>query len=107
LHQPFLKSEIERGEPDSPILLRFAFYRSVCRLVNARLVRPYQLQLQKDTRLTDAMRPHLFTIFDGLCKSSPHTYSLEKYQQRLRDIDVTIPASITERIRRHLEGKGS
>lgn len=98
----FLEAEMRRCEPESAILLRFAFYRSVCRLANARLVRPYQVKLQKNKQLTDAMRPHLYTIFDSLIRSAPHTHSMEKYQQRLRDIDVKIPGSITERIKQHL-----
>ncbi len=94
-----LGREIERGEPESPILLRFGFYRSICRLANAPLVRPYQLRLQNNTKLMEAMRPHLFTIFDGLARSAPHTYSFEKYRQRLSDLNVQIPPSIEARIK--------
>ncbi|MBI3396680.1 MAG: hypothetical protein HY042_12650 [Spirochaetia bacterium] len=98
-----LDKDLAAGAGDSPVLLKFAFYRSICRSVNARLLRPYQMQLMENPRIIETLQPSLWILFDGLIKSSRHTWSLRKYQDRLRDFGVRIPASIITRIRSHLD----
>ena len=88
---------------DSTILIRFAFYRSVCRAVNARLLRPYQERLLEDVDLVAELRPELFSIFDSLAQSSRHQLSLYKYRERLADSGVSVSTEIQERIRGHLQ----
>jgi len=100
-----LRRDLERGDPESPVLLRFAFYRSVCRGVNARLLRPFQDTLVANQELVRKMQPYLWTLFDELLKSSKHNYSLHKYQERLHQLGIRIPGSMMERIRGHLENK--
>lgn len=98
-----LEKALRDSDGDSPALLKFSFYRSICRSVNARLLRPYQLRLQENTALLESLRPNLYILFDGLTKSSRHTWSLQKYQDRLKDLGVRIPDSMINRIREHLE----
>ncbi|HMU84493.1 MAG TPA: hypothetical protein PKE49_05885 [Leptospiraceae bacterium] len=98
-----LKRDLEKGDPESSCLLRFAFYRSVCRGVNARLLRPYHKALLENQELVEKMKPYLWTLFDELVKSSKHNYSLMKYQDRLSQLGIGIPQSILGRIRGHLD----
>jgi hypothetical protein len=49
------------------------------------------------------MMPNLNIIFEGLSKSSKHTWSLTKYQDRIKDLGVRIPDLMINRIREHLE----
>ena len=98
-----LEKELERGDPASSVLIRFAFYRSVCRLVNARLMRPYQRRLHRDKQLIEGMKPHVFAIFDSLSRNQQHNLSMRKYQERLKEGGVRLPASIQARILAHFE----
>ncbi|MCB1307313.1 MAG: hypothetical protein KDK30_03995 [Leptospiraceae bacterium] len=98
-----LGHELDRGNAEADIVLRFAFYRSICRSINAALLRPYHLKLQNNSQLVEDLKPHLFAVFDGLCNSSQHRLSMRKYQERLRAMDVAIPDSILTQIRNHLD----
>ncbi len=98
-----LERALDNREIEASVLLRFAFYRSVCRAVNARLLRPYQERLRQDPELVRLLRPELFAIFDTLTRSSRHQLSLKKYRERLADRGVGIPSEIHERIRGHLQ----
>lgn len=97
-----LRKEIEREDPESSALIRFAFYRSVCRGVNAKLLRPYHNALLRNKTLIERMRPYLWTLFDELVRSSKHSFSLHKYQDRLKQLGVHIPESILKSIHGHL-----
>lgn len=98
-----LEREIERGDPESPTLLSFAFYRSIGRAVNQRLIRPYQQRLARNRPLIEAMRPNVHALFDGLCRSMPHNLSFRKYQQRIQASGAVIPPLIRDAIVRHFE----
>ncbi len=103
-----LEQELARPDPESDLLLRFAFYRSVCRIVNARLIRPYHLALTGNPELMRKLEPHLFPVFDILGRNSRHSMSMKKYQERIRDLGVSIPSPILERIQEHLyEGEAA
>tara|TARA_Y100001937_G_scaffold90686_1_gene122767 strand:+ start:72804 stop:73502 length:699 start_codon:yes stop_codon:yes gene_type:complete len=97
-----LHAELERGDPMSPALFRFAFYRSICRAVNARVLKPYQNRLMSNPALVNGLRSELGAVFDGLNRWSPHSISFSKYKSRLEDLGVRIPDSMLEKIRSHL-----
>lgn len=97
-----LDLELEKADPNSEVLLKFAFYRSICRCVNARLLQPYQKRLMENHKLVEELQPALWTIFDGLSRSSSHSWSLRKYRERVEDIGVRLPEPIIQRIQEHL-----
>lgn len=98
-----LEQALEQGEFDSHTILRFAFYRSICRAVNKALLRPYQTRLMENQALLEHMRPQLRELFDGLCSSSKHHLSFNKYQERLVQMGIQIPGIMRAIIRRHQE----
>lgn len=98
-----LDQALTRGEVDSHVLLRFAFYRSICRAVNIALLRPYQTRLMENRALIESMQPQLRELFDGLCSSSKHHLSFNKYQERLAQMGIQIPGIMRAIIRRHQE----
>lgn len=102
LNLKLLDAELERGDPMSPALFRFAFYRSICRCVNARVLKPYLNRLMANPRLVEGLRSELAAVFDGLNRWSPHSISFSKYRSRLQDLGVRIPDSMLEKIRSHL-----
>ncbi|MCB1174119.1 MAG: hypothetical protein KDK39_11155 [Leptospiraceae bacterium] len=98
-----LMDDLILGRSDSDTLLRFAFYRSICRSVNSTLLRPYQERLLENQLLLDRIRPHIVHIFDSFTRDASHNISMRKYQERLQDDGVRIPPSVRRRIRWHLD----
>lgn len=98
-----LEEELKRGDPESPVLFRFAFYRSICRNVNARLLRPYQIQLMRNAPLVEKMQHQLDLIFGSFNRSSTHHLSFEKYRSRIQESGADIPSSMLDKIRMHLQ----
>ncbi|MBX7056828.1 MAG: hypothetical protein K1X75_02090 [Leptospirales bacterium] len=99
LNLAHLRREIELENAESDQLLAFAFYRSISRAVNARLLRPLQIDLTERPELIQRMKPKLWEIFDALGKSSRHRLSFKKYQQRVEGQGARLPDSIGEAIR--------
>ncbi|MCB1165925.1 MAG: hypothetical protein KDK37_09870 [Leptospiraceae bacterium] len=103
LNLHLLDQELDRGDPMSPALFRFAFYRSICRCVNARVLKPYQERLMQNPQLVEGLTSELNAVFDGLNRWSPHSLSFSKYRSRLTDLGVRIPDSMLQKIRSHLD----
>ncbi len=97
-----LELELQKPVPESSVAFRFAFYRSICRGVNLRVLRPFHRMLLENQSLIDAMQPELDTVFQGLTRSLPHQLSFEKYRVRLGSTGVHIPLSLMEKIQNHL-----
>lgn len=97
-----LEIELQKPVPESSVAFRFAFYRSICRGVNLRVLRPYHRALLQNQALINAMQPELDNVFRGLTRSLPHQLSFEKYRVRLGSSGVHIPVSLMEKIRNHL-----
>jgi hypothetical protein len=98
-----LDREIKRGAADSETLLTFAFYRSIGRSVNARLLREYQARLLANRNLVDSLQPQLWSIFDELGRSSHHNMSFKKYQERVTESGGEISPGVRDSIRRLLD----
>lgn len=103
LNLNLLDAELERGDAMSPALFRFAFYRSICRCVNARVLKPYLNRLMANPELLNGLHSELAAVFDGLNRWSPHSISFSKYKSRLEEFGVRIPDSMLEKIRSHLD----
>jgi len=97
-----LEAELARPSADSSVLFRFAFYRSICRGVNLKLLRPFHRQLLEHQDIIDRMQPELDNVFKLLTRSLPHQMSFEKYKVRLGSTGVHIPLSLIRKIKNHL-----
>lgn len=97
-----LEQELKNPTPDSSVLFRFAFYRSICRGIHLRVLLPFHRQLLDNQDLLDRMRPELDAIFEGLNQSQQHHMSFEKYRSRLGSRGVQIPPSVIAKIQNHL-----
>lgn len=98
-----LEQELLAPTEDCTALVRFAFYRSVCRAVNARLLRPLVQKVRSDPELVARLKPELFAIFDELSRSMQHQLSMAKYRERLLESGIPVPPEIQSRIREHLQ----
>lgn len=98
-----LADELDRADPESPVLFRFAFYRSICRNVNGRLMRQLQVKLMRNKELLTALQGQLDHVFGSFNRSSQHHLSFEKYRSRLQEVGADIPESMLDKIRMHLK----
>ncbi|PJZ68352.1 hypothetical protein CH373_17485 [Leptospira perolatii] len=98
-----LEKDILEKNGDSPLLVRFCFYRSICRGVNRKLLHKYENMITDQELLTDDLEKALEECFDGIIQSSQHTYSFHKYKGRLADKGIYIPGSMTDKIKDYLK----
>jgi len=92
---------LEKLQSES-IVARFAFYRSICRSVNARLLRPFHLHLSRSPFMLESIKPEVESFFNELTRSSTHNLSFSKYLTRVGDRDLKIPISIQQKIFEYL-----
>jgi hypothetical protein len=97
-----LEIELKKPVLENSVAFRFAFYRSICRGVNLRVLRPFHQALLRNEALIKAMQPELDSVFQGLTRSMPHHLSFEKYRVRLGSSGVHIPVSLMKKIQDHL-----
>lgn len=87
---------------DSLALIKFGFYRSVCRGVNRKLLHRYEIRLQKDEELCKVIEKYISDFFLGLIHTNSHSYSFHKYLDRLKANGFQIPSSVLEKINKYL-----
>jgi hypothetical protein len=87
---------------DSLTLVKFGFYRSVCRGVNRKLLRMYEDKFSQDEELCEYVEKLLEECFEGLIHSSQHSYSFRKYIERMETRGFKVPSSMAEKINEYL-----
>lgn len=83
---------------DSFALVKFGFYRSICRGINRKLLHKYEVELQNDDELCRIIERNISDFFLGLIQSNSHTHSFYKYIDRLRAQGFKIPQQVFDRI---------
>lgn len=87
---------------DSFGLVKFGFYRSICRGINRKLLYKYEVKLQSDEKLCRVIEKNISDLFLGLIHSNSHTYSFHKYIDRLQSSGFKIPQQIIEKINHYI-----
>ncbi|TGL34089.1 hypothetical protein EHQ52_06080 [Leptospira koniambonensis] len=98
-----LEKDIKDKNAESALLIRFCFYRSICRGVNRRLLHKYENMISDNLPLWEKISESLEECFEGIIKSSQHTYSFHKYAGRLADKGIKLPGSMAEKIKDYLK----
>lgn len=98
-----LDKDIQERNFNSLTLIKFGFYRSICRGVNRRLLRQYEVKLSKDIELCLSIEKSLTECFLGLLHSSQHSYSFKKYMERIEDFGFVIPETMEKKIYSYLD----
>lgn len=97
-----LDYDIKIRNRDSLALIKFGFYRSICRGINRKLLRQYEERLAKDPELCDHIEKSLADCFMGLIHSSQHSYSFKKYIERVEDEGFKVPETMATKINTYL-----
>ncbi|MCB1176460.1 MAG: hypothetical protein KDK36_02670 [Leptospiraceae bacterium] len=97
-----LDYDLETRNFDSMALLKFGFYRSICRGVNRKLLHSYEQRLESDEELCKKIEAYIADCFLGLIHSNSHTYSFKKYMERVQFSGFQIPPSMLEKINSYL-----
>jgi hypothetical protein len=97
-----LDNDITNRNFNSMPLIKFGFYRSVCRGVNRKLLHKFEDRLEADEELCNVVESSLAECFMGLIHSNSHSYSFKKYMERVEDSGSKIPQSIIDKISSYL-----
>lgn len=88
---------------DDDIVARFVFYRTICRGVNKKVIRPYERMIINDKELFLHIEQTLTDALLTFIRSSSHARSFEKYLARLDDTGQKIPITIVKKVRDYLQ----
>ncbi|MCB1157956.1 MAG: hypothetical protein H7A25_23520 [Leptospiraceae bacterium] len=98
-----LERDIIDTKTDSFTIVKFAFYRSICRGINRSVLRYYENLLMNNEELCDAIETALEDCFRGLTKTSQHSYSFRKYMERLEhNKGFKVPESVAQKVKSYL-----
>ncbi|MDV6234304.1 hypothetical protein CH379_001500 [Leptospira ellisii] len=98
-----LEEDIRLNKEDSELVIRFCFYRSICRGVNRKLLRKYEQRIGENIPFSNALEESIENCFNGIVQTSQHTYSFHKYSHRLRDKGIGLPSSMAAKIKDYLK----
>lgn len=94
-----VEASIRTRDLDCPVTQRFVIYRSMCRPVNYKLIAPVEDLLNSDTVFRKEMEEQMREYFSILFTTPDTEESFEKYQLRLRSMDISIPEPIARKIK--------
>ncbi|MFN3603559.1 MAG: hypothetical protein ACK4UJ_02480 [Leptonema sp. (in: bacteria)] len=92
----------KRTNVDLNLIFRFAFYRSICRGVNLKILKPYHNQLLNRKDLIKTVEPFVDDVFYFFLQTNSQNLSFEKYRVRLNQFGIRLPPSILEKIKSYL-----
>lgn len=87
---------------DDDLILRFVFYRTICRGVNKSILRDFEKAIMDKEVLFKNIENQLTEYLVEFTKTHGHRMSFEKYKTRLQDRDIKIPGSIFEKLSQYL-----
>lgn len=102
-----VEESIRQEDPECPALQRFVLYRSICRPVNLRLIRKTESLLSEHVNLKRKIEFEIRDYFKSMAFAPSNIYSFKKYQARLNDQGVRLPARILRKIESYLRVPGS
>lgn len=87
---------------ESMSLLKFGFYRSICRGINRKILHSFEKRLEADDELCKVIEGYIADFFLGLIHTNSHSYSFKKYMERVQFNGFKIPNSMLEKINSYL-----
>ncbi|MEW6444209.1 MAG: hypothetical protein AB1640_24965 [bacterium] len=97
-----VEASIQAEDPGCPNLQRFVLYRSICRPINVRMIRPIESQLLERPGLKKRVEHLLRDYFKSMVISPSHIYSFKKYEARLHDQGVNLPPTVLRKMESYL-----
>lgn len=98
-----LAHSIEASDYKSDIIARFVFYRTICRGVNKRVLRPYEKMLMSRPELFHDIEETLTDALIEFTRTSSHNASFQKYIDRLKRMNIHISESILTKVMEYLD----
>jgi uncharacterized protein len=93
---------IQEKNYENDSLMRFVFYRAICRPVNYRVIAPTEDMLNKDMAFRKEVEGSLHAFFKIIAATSRHIGSFMKYEQRLSSLGIKLPNWIQEKVKLYL-----
>ncbi len=98
-----LEKVIKEKKWQDEILVRFIFYRIICRGINEKILKPYEEMLIKHKEKLQFIGEIIESLLKELLKSSTHTYSFYKYLSRLKEKGIELPSSMLLKLQEYLQ----
>jgi hypothetical protein len=99
-----LDRDINNNNQESITLMKFGFYRSICRGINKKIFRPFENKIVANPAFMNVINSSLEDFFHGLISNSQHSYSFRKYIERVSFRNGKhIPDSIIDKIKAYLD----
>ncbi|MDX1960265.1 MAG: hypothetical protein SFU98_16975 [Leptospiraceae bacterium] len=97
-----LDYDLKIKNTNSLALIKFGFYRSICRGINRKLLHRFETRLESDEELCLEIESTIADCFLGLVHSNSHSYSFKKYMERMEADGFKVPPSMMEKISSYL-----
>jgi len=97
-----VETAIRNNDVDDSHLQRFAFYRAICRPINLRLIKEVENQFLNRRILQKKVETSVREYLRIIVSSDRHIYSFKKYQSRLIEKGIKMPAEIADLLEKYL-----
>lgn len=98
-----VEKAIRNEDSNDTQLQRFAFYRSICRPVNLRLIKEVESLLLDKPALRKKLAAMVREYIRIMISSFRHIYSFKKYQTRLIEKGIRMPKEISDLLGKYLQ----
>lgn len=94
-----VEKAIREKDYESDMAMRFVAYRAICRPINYRFISPVEDLLNQDMEYRAELEGSIRSYFRIFINTSQHTRSFKKYESRIREIGINLPAAIRTKIK--------
>ncbi len=98
-----VEKAIRNEDSNDTHLQRFAFYRSICRPVNLRLIKEVESLLLDKPAFRRKLAAMVREYIRIMISSFRHIYSFKKYQTRLIEKGIRMPTEISDHLEKYLQ----
>ncbi len=98
-----VEKAIREKDYESEMAQRFVAYRSLCRPINYRVIAPVEDLLNQDLEFRSELEGSVRSYFNIFINTSQHVRSFEKYERRINEIGIKVPAAIRQKIKAYLQ----
>ncbi len=93
---------IDQNDADNEYLIRYAFYRRIGRAINKKFLHFVDRLLQRNTHLYRTISQKIDMLSMDVSNTTMEKKSLTKYRSRLKEMGISLPPAIQEKIFKYL-----
>ncbi len=98
-----VEKAIREKDYESEMAMRFVAYRAICRPINYRFIAPVEDLLNEDMEYRAELEGSIRSYFRIFINTGEHTRSFKKYESRIREIGISLPESVRQKIKAYFQ----